>query len=191
MSKLILRDGNLLLSDGGGTLRYYDGEGEPPDNCCCEEAPETGVCDDCCDSGTPPFANYVVDFGAGGWTSIVCGRCEEVAGEWTVTQQGTACSWVITSVVDAGGGVECSIVVSVDLVPDTGGCRWFAQVTITRASGGSQTHGRFALFRSDLIDSDECQTMPVTLTKISEGVVPTRLNICNGTLPATITLEAP
>ncbi len=187
-----LYDGAALLV-AGGIAAHVD--------CCC------GECLDCCDDR---LTEYVVDLGAGGLTNDHCDNCAAIAGEFTVAwEDADTCFWmygaddwcdgcVFTHNLWPSGGGRLDLVIVLRLL---NGCKW--QVTVQLTGTGVDPPSQDDLdefcegqgFRQltqavyegpgGVTDCDAA-ALPVTLTKVSEWWG----GECNGTLPATIQLEA-
>lgn len=119
---------------------------------------------------------YVVDLGVGGWTDGTCDECDLVAGEYTLSRI-SLCDWT------GGAGTEdvnCyGVGISASIVPGVTGFFW--QVIVFTALGLT-----YARYQGAILDSGDCGTDTVTLTKVSEG---NGAGVCGGSLPATITIE--
>lgn len=183
---------------------------EPKDgNCEVCDCPRE--CNDCCDDPQPAGA-YVVDLGVGGWASLTCvgvpgvpscNDCEDTAGEFIVLSSAD-CVWrhdQSNCDIDncCVGAREFGLAIILSLENNLTGCRWKVVVALGPsivdvdagcfhdASIPNVSRSKIVVYYSDyLTGTDKCNTMPVTLTKSSEGGdFP-----CSGSLPSTITLEA-
>lgn len=167
-----------------------------------------------CTEEYPPFVEYVADLGAFGLTDGQCGYCDQITGEWTLTNtSATGCTWeyrdcdvcsltevdpncsdrvhlYITMIISNVGGGNIKFQVTIMLYAATGtdpNC-----TTVAPACGASE---RKAVYESGSISKtgDVCQDMPLTLDLVSDSFNDEpggRAAWCNGTAPATITLEA-
>lgn len=195
--------------------KSYD-TSEPSDAGCddCTNCPNE--CNNCCDSPQPAGAYVVDfvagGWTAGSWYAYCtsCAACAETAGEFLLIAD-SSCGWAYgedncTGFDSCVSGAQVRFGIDLELWNDgTGnGCRWKLSVSIGAQITGPTDDGTFCctdtpcdaggdgggrtttLYYSAYITDTECNTMPVTLTKISETVTCP----CNGSLPTTITLSA-
>jgi hypothetical protein len=158
----------------------------------CECTTPTFPCEYCCTTPAA-LAEYVLDLGAGGWTdggTFNCTGCNEVAGEYLLEPfSGGLCMWRYAVAQGTCGDVPqaASFGILLYLLPiSETECQWMAVLKLEAIAIGSSSGGA-AIYESALFDKGtECQTLPVTLNKIYEVT-----NGCGGSLPSTISLEAP
>jgi hypothetical protein len=167
---------------------YLQSASRPNCGVCACNVVEAEPCE-CCEAAPPPLV--VLDLGAGGWTDDQC-DCDVIAGEFELVAVG-ACSWQdlapspMTCTLTCGAtsvtllirlsifrtiSNECWWGVSIDFIADGPGC----------LLGHAEYNSSFFA-----TTPDDCYDLPVTLTK----VVDLPGDICNGALPATITLDIP
>lgn len=164
--------------------------------CCCDD-PVSCVC--CDEPG--PYAEMVLDLGAGGWTDDECDYCDQVAGEFTVTIfQQLFCNWLYieedvcldcTDCQEDGACIDTAdFRIELQLVTFPA-CLWRAYVRIyqpVKDPSCSCACKIEAVYESAELESADCRDLPVTLTKVSETFDG---DACGGALPETITLKAP
>lgn len=173
----------------------------------CECTVETFPCG-CCDPELPAPGALLADFGATGWTAATseCGDvCEMVSGELLYDNTG-ACMWSITENFIVPDFKWCTLNSDLHLSQgdlegnpnEDGKCRyilgvavvyWIDTDLVSPGTGGWSLFGySYAWYQSEVLDTDECHTFPVTLTKFKETHGG---DSCGGTLPETITLDTP
>lgn len=179
----------------------------------CGCTPPGQPCDECCDSDNPPLAEYVVGI-ASGLTDEECDFCDEIAGDFVVTQGGSiftilgVCIWSYSEPIDCpeltgpcpdvGTTGYWEVAVFLEHDPVQGDCKWVAVVAVQMAGstkdptddgncsgpGGLAT---YAIYESDFIDND-CTDLPQTLNLVIQEVGGV---MCSGSFPGSITLDAP
>lgn len=178
--------GNPIMKGGVPLMRNG-----VPTECCCS------TCQLCV--GSTPKSSYTVDFGAGGLTDAGCDYCDQIVGDF-----------ILGGLTD--GLVECCVVYEDDFV-----CAFAASCEANKNmyfqlrlclvdAGGGQLKWRLnanlglmveqdpsctdefarAVYESAAFDPDECGIVPVTLNRTSQTIVG---GVCNGTYPATVTLD--
>jgi hypothetical protein len=84
------------------------------------------------------------------------------------------------------------LVIFLYLIEDGGGCLWRAGVGFNSLGPPeSECEVSFAIYEAALTADTDCQDMPVTLTKVLERSDTGASDVCDGNLPATITLDVP
>lgn len=186
-------------SSGGPTFfrflfqKYYSTTDPEDDDCpVCPEG-----CG--CEASHVPRGNYTVDFGAGGWTDDGCDYCDQVAGEFVLGEWSDAsgivacsatyldnnvCTYTACSVNDVNG-------LQIDLTLQSAGggqLKWRLVVDLHLLAGDPGCPDQYAeaIYESAAFDTDECDVVPVTLSKVSETITEDQ---CNGSLPSTITID--
>lgn len=208
----------VYLGSDGGTVHFdsfvfkkHRDYSEPKDGGCAVcDCP--AICLGCCTDPVPAGA-YLIDMGAGGWTSTTCAdfsadpascdACADVTGEFIVLFTGIPCTWEYQQSnceIDPCCESLCSdfrLTIELALISDMTGCRWRVTVTIAPKVVDPRcqcyedpgltavSSAKVATYTSDYLDgTTKCRTVPVTLTNHSEsGTFP-----CNGSLPSTIEL---
>jgi hypothetical protein len=152
-----------------------------------------------CHASHVPRGNYTVDFGAGGWTDGGCDYCDQVAGdfilgEWTDGVECTA-NYIDHEVCDystcAGGGNNINgLIIRLSLISAGGGqLKWRLDVAlgpIVITDPSCPDNDAVARYESDPFDTDECDVVPVTLSKVSDVI---SADLCGGSLPSTISID--
>jgi len=186
------------IGSNGGTdfvdfdfQKYYSAAEEEDDDDCL-------VCPTACGclASHVPRGNYTVDFGAGGWTDGAgCTYCDQVAGEFVLGEwsDGTDCratyldEGVCTfTACDPGVDEDNDLFMQLSLLSAGGGqLKWSLDIELkdrTTADPGCNHASAEALYESDPFDTDECDVVPVTLTKVSDTI---NQGMCGGALPST------
>lgn len=161
----------------------------------CPGASTVSGCPTCCDTGSEPYREYILDLGAGGWTdNSCCNGCEDVQGQFLLQFlfSDPNCTWAYSgSVIGAGTGDRCGVTAFLDLiVVSETQCRWTAEI-FTVAGGdligtACATNPNRAYYESAPFNHDQCQTDDVELTKISDIG-----GLCAPGLPASIFVRIP
>ena len=150
---------------------------------CCGQSE---VCPNCTFASRP--TEFVLDFGAGGWTEENCTYCDQVAGEFTLARS-SVCIWVYYLAEPCGYTSTVFIWLQIETVaPDS--WRWKAWVVLDRAAETEAT----AVYYSDTTDESDCWYLggtsdsdKLTLTKDSDADG----TMCDGALPGTIEMWKP
>ena len=167
-------------------------------DCTCQPVADGEPCTACCAAGFPPALEYVIDLGAGGWTADDCSSCSGISGQYTLLQQYgyvggvyIYCYWSYSEPFSCTcdqttiGALE----INLELIDDGATCKWRVSVGFLGLRDPTSTCvGAEAVYESAAMATDEdCQDMPVTLNKVSD----TPGDMCNGSLPASITIDLP
>lgn len=200
------------LKAGGGDwrigsykLEYLQSASRPScPNCACPTLPYPHDCT-CCDSPAPPRSLVVSDLG--GLTNDGCGNCAAVDGAYVLDPMWSwlgVCYWGYQEPIECGTldcddwddeGTITSFSMLVWLEPVEGGCRWKG---LAMLGGGSINQdpsnpdqavsncGAVAEYQSDVIEDDECATLPATLNRTGQV---TGGSLCGGSFPETLTLD--
>jgi hypothetical protein len=161
-----------------------------PGGCCCGECPEPVEPGErycaCCDEELERPAEIDVDLGSGGWTDVDCGRCDEVAGVFTLRAVRGGCLWEHVEdwcVNPEAGCPPWRLWIQLVLVPEDGlSCTWRLAVWLGRQAmsvGGTTVGGASddtmnfscaggaeAYYASDPVATPIDCTSAVTLTKL-------------------------
>lgn len=162
-------------------------------DCACDV--EEGPPCECCDPAFPAAEAYTVDLDVGGWTNDACSYCDTINGVYVLEAAGD-CVWNYgEALADCPDAVcDCAdhraLGITLWLEDDgLGGCKWMLRVAVLASCDPADTGacGSSALYESSSLASDEdCQTMPVTLSKVGGAE---NDEDCSGTLPATVDID--
>jgi hypothetical protein len=146
----------------------------------------------CCEH---QLGEYVADFGAGGLTDEDCANCDLIAGEFTLARYNSFCQWrylksgfcpIEVSCIGGPQTAQVRLTIELEIISP---CRW--RVTCTLNAVGDDTcalpSNAVAVYLGPTGMTD-CEDLPVTLT-LEAGS--TTSDFCEGSWPATITLEHP
>ena len=184
--------------------KYYS-DAEPLEDDDCPVCPT--ACG--CDASHVPRGNYTVDFGAGGWTDDACDYCDQVAGEFVLGEWGDSSGTCRTVYLDEAvcettecpGSVSEIKALNITLALVNGSVspnkKWQLTVFLENISSSDPSccdSAARAVYESADIETDECDVVPVTLSKVSDTVNEGNCSgawpvICGGALPSTITLD--
>ena len=162
-----------------------------------------------CHASHVPRGSYTVDFGAGGWTDDACDYCDQIAGEFVLGEWGdsaSSCRTVyleeaVCTTTECPGSVSEVKALNITLSLVNGSVspnkKWQLTVFLENLSSSNPSccdSAAKAVYESADFEPDECDVVPVTLSKVSDtvnegncsGVWPV---ICGGALPSTITLD--
>jgi hypothetical protein len=162
-------------------------------------------------------AEMVVNLGAGGWNNVSCDDCDGISGEYTldvIDDTGPTRTWkfsdyAVCTLVDPGGAPAGWIANCEDGTPNlfiwfyvlqisNGNCRLRVEVRVEHnVAVDDDDPDEFccqhkASYELENVTDEECDG-PYTLTKFSEVHHDGDWNVdcCDGTMPATITVEIP
>ena len=175
-----------FLSD---QLVFVDGQLGFDSTCCCEAVPCPGFC---VGAGS---GQVEVDFGAGGWTNPVphaAECCPQVSGIFTLSINPQAiCEWVLDDPDWCVQGIITPVPIGILIeltmsTPVSGQTKLLLTVTIYQISQPTWT--TWASYESSLFDVTE-NCVPRDLSQVSSGFTGT--SVCNGSLPATISVDRP
>jgi len=200
------RDRRSILPDFGWTRRNRGGLWLPGPHwfpgypCCCGGDPECALCNfgnnDCIIPG-----EFIADLDVGGWTDDLCGGCDEVAGEFTLSidsfgncRELAYCQWRYVHYEHCTFACPTPYDYPLDIMYRilNSGAEIYHWTQVKIAPFGS-----YALYATAAYDTTDCMVMAdgdgkITLTKYAEDLMtypgPTCAGqaACGGALPNTI-----
>lgn len=192
------------LAAEGSTTIYHDNFRWYKYSAKCPRCTENINCVSCT---TMPSGVYAVDVGVGGLIDGSCSYCDQIVGEFIVGYVfniGLSCYYQY-SVAACAAHASCPqsllcpsayFLITLSLRDDgVGRVKWFLELDLNKqqqqpgrpCAGLCPGRSYYALYTSSSLDGANCNTTPVTLSKISETF---STDACTGSLPATVEIRA-